>query len=88
MERSSLHDGNRTEIYYCHPYSSYERGTNENSNRLVRRHLPKGSDLDSVSESDVAYIEKWINNYPRRLFGYRSSEELFKEELNKMGIAV
>jgi len=87
MERSILHDGCRTEIFYCHPYSSYERGTNENNNKLVRRHIPKGIDIDPMSESDIAYIEKWINAYPRRMFAFKSSEELFKEELNRLGIA-
>ena len=42
IEKSILMDGNRTKVYYCHPYSSYERGSNENQNRLVRRKIPKG----------------------------------------------
>ena len=81
MEKSALADGKRTEIYYCHPYSSWERGSNENNNRLVRRHIPKGKDFDPVTDEEVAFIEKWINDYPRRLFGYRTSAELFEEEV-------
>lgn len=83
IERSALKDGKRTEVYYCHPYSSWERGTNENNNRLVRRHIPKGENFDPVTDEEIAYIEKWINDYPRRMFGYRTSAELFEEEVKK-----
>lgn len=47
----------RTHIYYAHPYCSGERGTNENSNRLIRRFIPKGMDITSISEEYIAYIE-------------------------------
>ena len=47
MERSAVREGEkRTYLFYCHPYSSWERGTNENTNRLIRRHIPKGEDFD------------------------------------------
>lgn len=86
MERSILHEGNRTFIFYCHPYSSWERGSNENQNKLVRRHIPKGDDIDERNDKEIEYIENWINNYPRGIFGYRSSRELFAEELENIGI--
>lgn len=57
-------------IYYAHPYSSWERGTNENHNRLIRRWLPKGT--KKTTQKQVAFIEKWINNYPKRLLNYKS----------------
>lgn len=85
MEKSTLKKGKRTNIYYCHPYSSWERGTNENNNRLIRRHIPKGVNFDNKTNEDIAYIEKWINNYPRKIFKYRTSAELFQEELEKLG---
>lgn len=83
MERS-VTGGRRTFVFYCHPYSSWERGTNENNNRLIRRHIPKGEDFDSRMDAEIAYIEEWINNYPRRMFGYKTSAELFEEELQKL----
>ena len=81
MQRSKFTSGNRTSIYYCHAYSSCERGSNENANRLIRRHAPKGTDLDQLTHEDVKDIQCWMNNYPRKLLGYRTSGELFREEM-------
>mgnify|MGYP002674084959 CR=1 FL=1 len=50
-------------VYYCHAYASHERGSNENHNRMIRRHLPKGT--KKTTKEFVAYIEQWMNNYPR-----------------------
>ena len=66
----------RTKVYYAHPYSAWERATNENSNRLIRRFIPKGIDIGKVSHAKVKYVEDWINNYPRRIFGYKSANDL------------
>ena len=85
MERSALHDGEkRTYLFYCHPYSSWERGSNENQNRLIRRHIPKGEDFDEKQDRDIEYIETWINNYPRGMFDYKTSAQLFEEEVAKL----
>jgi hypothetical protein len=62
-------------IYYAHPYSSYERGSNENHNRLIRRFLPKGT--KNTTQQRVAFIEDWINNYPKKLFNYKTPFEVF-----------
>lgn len=70
-----------TKVYYAHPYSSFERGTNEKQNSLVRRFFPKGTDFDAVSDEAVAFVEDWINNLPRKIFHYRSSAELFRDVL-------
>lgn len=74
----------RTRLYYCHAYSSSERGTNENINRMIRRHIPKGVNFDNRSVEDIGYIEHWINQYPRRMFGFKNSNTLFEEELIKL----
>jgi IS30 family transposase len=66
----------RTKVYYAHPYSAWERGTNENSNRLIRRFIPKGTDIGKISGAEVKYVEDWINNYPRKIFGYKSANDL------------
>ena len=85
MERSCT-DGQRTKLYYCHPYSSYERGSNENQNKLVRRHYPKGTSFEHVTDMAIADLEEWINNYPRLIFGYCSAGELFNKHLEIIGI--
>ncbi len=74
----------RTDIFYCHPYCSFERGSNENQNRLVRRKIPKGTNFDDRTEEEVKSIEDWINYYPREIFGWKTAEELFDEEIKKL----
>ena len=69
----------RTQIYYAHPYRSGERGSNENANRLIRRFIPKGIDITPISEEFIQKIEDWINNYPRAMFNYKSTNEILRE---------
>ncbi|MDR2884801.1 MAG: IS30 family transposase [Deferribacteraceae bacterium] len=75
LERSILGDGKRTAVYYAHPYSSWERGSNENANKLIRKFIKKGEDISKLPVAYIKRIEKWINNYPRRIFGYRTANE-------------
>ncbi len=86
MERSIFGRGRgkRTTVYYCHPYRSCERGSNERMNREIRRKIPKGSDIGKFSDDDVRKIEAWLNHYPRRILGYASSEELFRERIAEL----
>ena len=85
LERSILEEGEkRTHLYYCHPYSSWERGTNEVTNKMVRRKVPKGTNFDDKTDEEIEEIASWINGYPRRIHGYRSAGELFTEELEKL----
>ena len=60
----------RTEIYYCHPYRSGERGSNENCNSIIRRWFPKGTDFTDVTDEDVQRVQDWINHYPRNILGW------------------
>ena len=85
MERSCLRKGNRTKVYYCHPYSAYERGSNENQNLLIRRWFPKGTSFDRVPLKDIARVEQWINDYPRAILGYKTSNDLFAAYLSREG---
>ena len=81
IEKSRYTKGNRTMLYYCHPYSAYERGTNENINRMIRRFFPKGIDFDTVTSKQVQFVEDWINNYPRKILGGLSSRQ-YRNSLN------
>ena len=71
---------NRTVTYYCHPYSSWERGSNENNNRFIRRQIPKGINFDDRSKKEIQWIENWINDYPRAMFEGETPRELFEKE--------
>ena len=84
MKSSRRNKKDRTQIFYCHPYSSWERGSNENQNKLVRRWYPKGGSFDKVTKREIKYMENWINDYPRKIFNYSSANELFQKELSKI----
>ena len=84
LERSAIGEGKRTKMYYCHPYSSWERGTNEVTNKMVRRRVPKGTNFDGRTEEEIQAVEEWINKYPRRIHGYKSAGQLFDEELKRI----
>ncbi len=80
IERSIFTKRKRTKVYYAHPYSAWERGSNENANKLIRRFIPKGSDISQFSHERIRMIEYWINNYPRKRFnGLSSNDMLFKQ---------
>ena len=76
MEKSCLRKEKRTKIYYAHPYCSGERGSNENNNRVIRRWIPKGTKIDDISNKFIKEIESWLNDYPRAMFDYKSSNML------------
>lgn len=71
-------DARRTEIYYCHPYSSWERGSNEQRNGHIRRFIPKGSDISKYTNRQIKEIESWLNNYPRKVLNGMSAVDMIK----------
>lgn len=74
--RASIHGGNRFEIYYCHSYSAWEKGSNENINRMIRRWYPKGTDFTQVSEKEIAALQNWLNCYPRKILDWKCPLDL------------
>jgi len=68
-------------IYFAHPYSSWERGTNENTNGLIRRYLPKGTDFNEIDEKKLMSIQEKLNNRPRKIIGYKTPKEIMDYEL-------
>lgn len=82
IERSTLGTGPRTKCYYCHPYSSYERGSNENLNKMIRRWLPKGTNFDEIAAEVIEAVTNWINNYPRKILGYLTADRVFQEQMS------
>lgn len=86
LEKSCLTENERTRIYYCHPFCSCERGSNENQNRLVRRWYPKGYNLDLISDDALHRLNIWINNLPRKMFNGLTSEDLFTAEIKLLNL--
>lgn len=88
LERSCLKKGaKRTTCYYAHPYCAWERGSNEVNNRLIRRFVPKGTEIANLTKRDVARIEHWMNHYPRRLFHGKSAAEIVSAFLDPLAWA-
>ena len=74
----------KTAIYFAHPYSSCERGSNENGNKLLRRFLPKSCNINNYTDDYIMYANELINTKIRKILGYKSSLELFTTELEKL----
>lgn len=75
IETSIKDNMRRTYLYFCHAFCSSERGSNENANKLIRKYIPKSTDIDLFTDEYVKQIENLINNYPRKMFGGLSSNE-------------
>ena len=73
IKKSHLTDTDRTTVYYCDPYSPWQRGSNENSNKLLRKWIPKYTDLGKYTLAQIKAIQTEVNNYPRKIFNYDSS---------------
>lgn len=76
-EHEKIAKGLRADVYFAHPYASWERGTNENTNGLIRQYFPKGTDFNEVTDEQVQAVMDRINNRPRKTRGCRSPNELF-----------
>ena len=75
-------------VFFADPYSSWQRGTNENSNGLIRRYLPKKTDFTKVTQDELDDIIWEINNRPRKCLGFHKPKERFREELQRLGVAI
>ena len=69
LEKSCKSKGKRLKMYFAHPYSSWERGSNENANGIIRRFFPKGTDFSKISQAKIKAVEDLMNDYPRRSLG-------------------
>lgn len=77
----------RTEVYYCHPYSSWERGSNENQNGFIRRFIKKGTKIENYSDAYIRQTACFINTYPRALFNGLSSAEVLESTLSNLNLS-
>ena len=70
-------------FYFAHPYHSWERGLNENTNGLIRQYLPKGCSFNKVNENELSLITQRINNRPRKSLSYATPNEIFNLALSQ-----
>ena len=88
MEYSPYTGKQRTTVYYCHPFCSSERGSNENQNAFIRRFIPKGVRIEYFSPQRIREIQDFINDYPRAIFNWQNSSQRFQAELQKLNIKI
>ena len=75
-------------IYFAHPYSSWERGLNENTNGLIRQYLPKSRPLNNVTQKELDYIMDQLNHRPRKTLGFKTPCELFFNKKTLLTVAL
>jgi len=67
------------DTYFAHPYSSWERGLNENHNGLIRQYLPKEQALHKVTDKQILDIQNLLNHRPRKMLGFKTPDEIYSE---------
>ena len=82
LQTSAFSRRRRTMVFYAHPYAAWERGSNENANRMIRRFIAKGRDIACFTIKAIEQVAEWINNYPRRILDFMTPQGLFHNELN------
>lgn len=69
-------------LYFCHPYASCEKGSNEKHNSIIRYFIPKGDLIENYTTNQINNICDWMNNYPRKILNYHTPKEMLEKELN------
>lgn len=82
----NLFSNSKTSVYYCHPYCSGEKGTNEKHNSLIRYFIPKKTLIENYSNEDINKVAEWMNNYPRKILNYKTPLEAILEEFDDKNI--
>jgi transposase, IS30 family len=75
-------------IYFAHPYASWERGVNENTNGLIRQFFPKERDLTTVTNEEVEQVMNLLNHRPRKTLGFRTPHEVFFNTRTSLTVAL
>jgi IS30 family transposase len=86
-EHEALAAATGMSVYFAQPYCAWQRGTNENTNGLVRQYLPKGTDLTAYSHHEVAAIQSSLNDRPRKRLGYLTPREVLAKNAAHHGVA-
>jgi IS30 family transposase len=75
-------------VYFAHPRSPWERGTNENTNGLIRQYFPKGTDFTKVSRKEVKKAQDQLNGRPRKVLDFQTPLEVFEKLINSSDVAL
>ena len=78
----------KTDVYFAHPYASWERGTNENTNGLIRQYFSKNRKLNDVSKYEIKYVENRLNNRPRKKLAFKTPNEVFFKRTERLTVAL
>lgn len=70
----------QAQFYFANPYSSWERGLNENTNRLIRQYFPKGSNFANINQKEISIVEALLNNRPRKTLNFKTPNEVFLQD--------
>ena len=81
---SSIEQDTTVMVYFAHPYSAWERPSNERGNGLLRRFVTKGKPINQYSEDEIYFAGDWTNDLPMKILGYRTPNELFEKELDRI----
>ncbi|GHN38431.1 hypothetical protein ME793_16610 [Lactobacillus delbrueckii] len=81
---SDLEQVTKTFVYYAHPYTSCDKGSVERHSGLIRLYIPKGDRMDKYSVEDIAKIEAWCNSLPRKVLNYKTPDECYDAELDRI----
>jgi len=87
-EHARLTERIQLQVYFCDPHSPWQRGTNENTNGLLRQYFPKRMDLSSVSLAELNRVQRLLNGRPRKILNWATPEEVFKQDLRLATVAL
>lgn len=81
---STLEKDSSVRVYFAHPYSSGERGTNERHNGLIRRFIPKGRSIKDYADKAIIKVQNWCNSLPRKILGYLTPDQAFEDQIRML----
>jgi len=84
----TISDKLNLDFYFAEPYHSWERGSNENLNGLIRQYFPKKTDFSTITKTQIKYVELKLNNRPRKRFGFQTPNDLFNQLIKNQEAAL